>query len=80
MTKKNVSGFKSANPEESRFLGETGDLGAKLGLPQHWAKEVIKGVGNYEDIYDRNLTAILPRERLNKQYVDGGLLYAPPFN
>ena len=80
ITKSNVKSFTPSDPEEERFLGKTGGLGAKLGLSRHWARDVIKAVGNYKDIYDANLTAILPRERLNKQYVDGGLLYAPPFN
>ena len=71
-------------PEMRRLLGadEKVDLGAKLGLSKDWAVNVIKAVGNYGEIYDRNLgpatkTAI-PRG-LNSLYANGGLLYSPPF-
>lgn len=71
-------------PEMRRLLGadEKVDLGAKLGLSKDWAVNVIKAVGNYSEIYDRNLgpatkTAI-PRG-LNNLYTNGGVLYSPPF-
>ena len=80
MTMENVRGFRPNNPEEERFMGRTGDLGAKLGLSRRWAVDVIREVGNYGEIFDRNLTGILPRDPLNTQYTNGGLLYAPPFN
>lgn len=71
-------------PEVRRLLGADPnvDLGAKLGLSKDWALNVIKAVGNYGEIYDRNLgpdtrTAI-PRG-INNLYTNGGLLYAPPF-
>lgn len=72
--------------EEERFLGISGDLGASLGLSQDWAIQVILAVGNYEEIYDRNLGPSgpivpigIPRFQQNKSHVDGGLLFAPPF-
>jgi general L-amino acid transport system substrate-binding protein len=47
-----------------------------------WAYHIFKAVGNYEEVYNRNLgpntPTYLPRG-LNKLYTDGGLLYAPPF-
>jgi general L-amino acid transport system substrate-binding protein len=71
-------------PEVKRLLGadENADLGAKLGLSKDWAANAIKAVGNFAEIYDRNLgpetqTAI-PRG-LNNLYTNGGILYAPPF-
>ncbi len=71
-------------PEVRRLLGadENTDLGAKLGLSKDWAVNVIRAVGNYAEIYDRNLgpgtlTAI-PRG-INNLYTNGGLLYSPPF-
>lgn len=74
----------TTNPEIKRMLGgdENVDLGAKLGLDKAFAVNVIKAVGNYAEIYDRNLgpdtqTAI-PRG-INNLYTEGGLLYAPPF-
>jgi general L-amino acid transport system substrate-binding protein len=70
------------NPEFRRFLGVEGDLGLKLGLTNDWAYNVVKLVGNYGEIYERNLgegtPTYIPRG-LNSLYTDGGVLYAPPF-
>lgn len=72
----------SDSPEIRRFVGAEGDLGLKLGLENNWAVNVIKAVGNYRDVYDRNLgentPTFIPRG-LNSLYTDGGLLYSPPF-
>jgi general L-amino acid transport system substrate-binding protein len=70
------------NPELRRLLGLEGDLGIKLGLTNEFAYNVIKLVGNYGEIYDRNLgeaTATFIPRGLNSLYSDGGLLYSPPF-
>lgn len=80
----NVDEIKAntTNPEIKRFLGLEGDLGKKLGLSNEWAYNIIKQVGNYGEIYDRNLgpntKTYIPRG-LNSLYTQGGLLYAPPF-
>jgi len=72
----------STNPEVKRLLGVEGELGAKLGLSNDWAYNVIKLVGNYAEIYNRSLgegtPTYIPRG-LNSQYRDGGNLYSPPF-
>jgi general L-amino acid transport system substrate-binding protein len=78
----NVDDFLgSEDPNIRKLLGEEGEFGAKIGLPNDWAYQVIKQVGSYGEIYDRNLgpdtVFNLPRG-LNSSYVDGGLLYAPP--
>ena len=79
ITQSNVGTYSSKNPEIGRFLGETGDMGGKLGLSKDWARQVIAAVGNYGEIFDRNLTPIgLPRG-VNKPWTQGGLLYAMPF-
>jgi len=69
------------DPNVLKLLGKEGDMGVKLGLDNAWAYNIIKMVGNYQEIYDRNLgpdtVFNLPRG-LNSSYVDGGLLYAPP--
>jgi len=70
------------NPEVRRMLGLEGDLGLKLGLSNEWAYNVLKLVGNYAEIYDRNLgpdTATYIPRGLNSLYTDGGILYSPPF-
>ena len=57
------------------------NLGSKLGLSKHWSYNIIKQVGNYEEIYERNVgekTPLALKRGLNKLYTKGGLLYAPP--
>ena len=79
ITQANVNTFETENPEIKRFLGESGDIGAKLGLPKDWARQVIAAVGNYGEIFERNLVPLgLPRG-VNKPWTQGGLLYAIPF-
>ncbi len=71
----------SPDPVIRRFLGLEGNSGKGFGLDNDFAVNVIKAVGNYKEIFDRNLGAKtklnLPR-RLNSGYLQGGLLYAPP--
>ena len=74
------------DPYIQRFMGELNGkdhphLGAKLGLDAKWSYNVIKQVGNYEEIYERNVgpdTPIGLQRGLNRLYIHGGLLYAPP--
>ena len=74
------------DPNIQRFMGEKNGkdhphLGAKLGLEASWSYNVIKEVGNYKEIYERNVgenTPIGLERGLNKLYIHGGLLYAPP--
>ena len=72
----------ATNPRVRSLLGLEGDLGKKLGLDNDWAYNIIKHVGDYEEIYNRNLgpdtPTYIPRG-LNSLYTEGGLLYAPPF-
>jgi general L-amino acid transport system substrate-binding protein len=72
---------ETKDKETLRLLGKEGDMGKKLGLENNWAYNAIKSVGNYGEIYERNLgpntpTAI-PRG-VNRLWKDGGLMYAPP--
>ncbi|GAB4451903.1 MAG: amino acid ABC transporter substrate-binding protein [Anaerolineales bacterium] len=84
ITSANVDSIKASAtaPEVKRLLGVEGELGSKLGLSNDWAYNIIKLVGNYGEIYDRNLgpntPTYIPRG-LNNLYTNGGLLYAPPF-
>jgi general L-amino acid transport system substrate-binding protein len=72
---------ESKDPETQRLLGKNGDMGKKLGIDNAWAFNVIKKVGNYAEIYDRNLgpntPTFIPRG-LNSLYTQGGILYSPP--
>ena len=87
ITSRNIDGFKNhIDPYIQRFMGELNGnehphLGAKLGLDSKWSYNVIKQVGNYEEIYERNVgpdTPIGLQRGLNRLYIHGGLLYAPP--
>ena len=84
---RNIDGFVNhIDPYIQRFMGELNGkdhphLGAKLGLDAKWSYNVIKQVGNYEEIYERNVgpdTPIGLQRGLNRLYNHGGLLYAPP--
>ncbi|WPB85871.1 amino acid ABC transporter substrate-binding protein [Sediminicoccus rosea] len=67
-------------PEVQRILGRTGELGRMLGVDNAWMLNVIRGVGNYGEIFERNLTPIgLQRGRNALWTTPGGLQYAPPF-
>ena len=70
------------NPEINRMLGTEGELGAMLGLDADFAKRIIEAVGNYGEVFEKNIgenTPIGLARGLNAQWTDGGLLYAPPF-
>ncbi|MBK4730519.1 amino acid ABC transporter substrate-binding protein [Oxynema sp. CENA135] len=83
ITSKNIEEqANNPNPEVKRFLGTEGNLGQELGLSPDFAARVIKHVGNYGEMYDRNLgpqTPLSLDRGLNKLWTDGGLMYAPPF-
>lgn len=80
---KNVDQKLSSNdPVTKRLLGTEGDLGKGLGLTNDFALRIIKKVGNYGEIYDRNLgsQSQLKIERgPNNLWSKGGLMYSPPF-
>jgi general L-amino acid transport system substrate-binding protein len=82
LTSKNIDQqAKNANPVIQRFVGAKGEFGKMLGLDNRWAYNIIKQVGNYGEIFDRNLGAGSPMkfERgLNNLWTKGGLIYAPP--
>ena len=66
----------------NRLLGTEGTLGEMLGLEADWAKNAIMAVGNYGEIFEKNIgenTPIGLARGLNASYRDGGLIYSPPF-
>lgn len=85
------SGVTSANVDEmlgsddptiQNLLGVVGDLGQAMGISNDFCYQVIKQVGNYGEIYDRNLGPDTPfnlPRGLNEQYYNGGLIYSVPF-
>ena len=81
ITQDNVADMvDSDNPIIARLLGADGDLG--LRLEPDWVVDVISAVGNYGEIYDRNLGPGTPFDLdrgPNSLWTEGGLLYAPPY-
>ncbi len=69
----------SKNPEVKRLLGVQGDFGKPLGVDKDWAYRAIKQVGNYAEVYDRNVKPLGLERGLNALWNKGGILYSPPF-
>ena len=87
ITQGNIDRLKNhKNPSIQRFMGERNgedypNLGIKLGLDKLWSYFIIKQLGNYGEIYERNVGVNTPiglNRGLNKLYKHGGLIYAPP--
>jgi general L-amino acid transport system substrate-binding protein len=82
VTSKNVDEkLKSDNPEVKRLLGTEGDFGKQLGLTNAWAYQILKTVGNYGEVFDRNVgegSKLKIKRGLNALWSKGGLQYAPP--
>jgi general L-amino acid transport system substrate-binding protein len=82
ITSKNVNEMmKSKQPEIRRMLGVEGSMGEQLQLPKDWVVRIVKHVGNYGEVFDRNVgtTSKLGITRgLNRLWTKGGIQYAPP--
>ena len=83
ITSQNVDEMlKSEDPNIQRFLGVTPGNGKALGLDEKFAYNIIKMVGNYGEVFERNVglnTKLQIKRGLNAQWKDGGLMYAVPF-
>jgi general L-amino acid transport system substrate-binding protein len=82
ITMENVDQMKtSTDPIVGRILGSTEDTGKLLGLDKEWAYRAVKAVGNYGEIFERNVgpksPLALPRG-LNNLWNKGGIQFAPP--
>jgi general L-amino acid transport system substrate-binding protein len=82
VTSKNVDDMvKSDNPEVKRLLGTEGNYGEQLGLTKDWIVRIVKLVGNYGEVFDRNVGQGSPlkiNRGLNALWSKGGVQYAPP--
>lgn len=82
VTKVNVDDqMKSDNPDVKRLLGTEGKHGEALGLTNDWAYRIVKHVGNYGEVFERNVGQGSPLKigrGLNGLWNKGGLQYAPP--
>lgn len=84
ITSQNIDAKKAeADPRIGRLLGTVPGVGKKLGLRESWAYDVIKALGNYAEVYDRNLgekSALKLDRGLSKPWNAGGVLFSPPFD
>jgi general L-amino acid transport system substrate-binding protein len=84
ITMDNVNSLAAAagpNPNVNRIVGTEGDFGSMIGLDKAWAVRAISAVGNYGEIFERNIGASTPlglSRGLNAQWTNGGLMYAYP--
>ncbi|TPQ32992.1 amino acid ABC transporter substrate-binding protein [Bradyrhizobium guangdongense] len=82
INQKNVDEMaKSEKPEFKRVLGTDGNFGEQLGLTKDWVVRIVKQVGNYSEVFERNVGAGSPlgiARGLNNLWNKGGLQYAPP--
>ena len=84
VTSANVDDMRanSKDPEVVRIPGVEGNRGAELGLIADWAYNIIKRIGNYGEISERNIGVNTPiglERGLDALWTDGGLQYSPPF-
>jgi general L-amino acid transport system substrate-binding protein len=82
VTSKNIDdALKSEQPDVRRLVGTEGGYGERLGLTNDWAARVIRLVGNYGEVYERNVgigSALGIPRGINQLWSKGGILYAPP--
>ena len=80
ITAANVDKIKaeSKDPNIQRIVGTNGDAGKSLGLDNDWLVRAIKAVGNYGEIYQRNIGPLDIPRGLNNLWSKGGVMYAPP--
>ncbi|HQY27441.1 MAG TPA: amino acid ABC transporter substrate-binding protein [Burkholderiaceae bacterium] len=69
---------ESKDPPIQRLVGTSGDIGKGMGLDNDWLVRAVKAVGNYGEMYERNVGPIGIARGINAQWRDGGLMYAPP--
>jgi general L-amino acid transport system substrate-binding protein len=82
ITSKNIDeALKSKKPDVMRLVGTEGKYGEELGLTKDWAARIIRHVGNYAEVYERNVGVDSPLKiprGLNQLWSQGGIQYAPP--
>ncbi len=69
---------ESKDPPIQRLVGTSGDIGKGMGLDNEWLVRAVRSVGNYGEMYERNVGPIGIARGINAQWRDGGLMYAPP--
>jgi general L-amino acid transport system substrate-binding protein len=73
--------LKSDKPDVRRLVGTEGNYGEQIGLTRDWAARIVKHVGNYGEVFERNIgigsKLSIPRG-INSLWTKGGIQYAPP--
>ena len=83
ITSMNIDGIKNHSDEIKQFLGVTHNMASTLELSNNFAYRIIKHIGNYGEIYDKNMGKYskLKLERgKNSLWKHGGLHCSPPFS
>jgi general L-amino acid transport system substrate-binding protein len=80
ITAANVDKMKaeSKDPKVQRIVGTSGDVGKSLGVDNDWLVRAIKAVGNYGEVYQRNIGPLAIPRGVNALWNNGGAMYAPP--
>ena len=83
VTSANIDELKgsSTDPNIRRLIGLEGIKGQGLGLSDDWAYNIVKQVGNYSEVFERNVgkgSALGIARGLNALWTDGGIQYAAP--
>jgi general L-amino acid transport system substrate-binding protein len=79
ITSKNIDeALKSTKPDVMRLVGTEGAFGEDLGLSKDWAARIVRHVGNYGEVYDRNVGQLGIPRGMNQLWNAGGIQYAPP--
>src|SRR5471030_279367 len=71
----------TTNPDVARLLGADGDYGKDLKLRKDWVVQIVKQVGNYSEVFERNIgqgSVLKIKRGLNALWSNGGIQYAPP--
>jgi general L-amino acid transport system substrate-binding protein len=73
--------LRSEKPDVKRLVGSEGNFGEQLGLTKDWVARIVRLVGNYDEVFERNVGTGsklgIPRG-VNNLWNNGGILYAPP--
>ena len=79
ITSQNLATFNdSVNPDVQRFMGRTGELGRQLGVNNDWAVQIVRQVGNFAEMWERNITPLGIQRGINNLWNRGGLHDPPP--
>jgi general L-amino acid transport system substrate-binding protein len=80
ITSQNVAqAANDTRPDVQRLVGRTGDLGRMLGVDNAFMVNIVRELGNYGEMFQRNLTPLGLQRGPNALWTQGGLQYAPPF-